>query len=83
MTITAEQVSGSHRLFNLSDRVREERDKWVNTAIRNELERIARQLEEAARAALYQSDIWAEAWLEAGSTFLNLYVGRRKLIEHL
>lgn len=83
MTITAEQVSGAHTLFNLADRVREERDKWSDTTIRNELERIARQLEHAARDALAQSDIWAEAWVEAGSKFLNLYIGRRKLIEHL
>lgn len=80
-TITAEQVKTSRRLADLADETMQERQRWVNVTIRSELLWISRQLAEASRIALGSSEIYGDAWCEAGTLTLRKYVGARKLIE--
>lgn len=83
MTATAEQLSGARRLFDLAEDAAAERAHWTRSPIRHELDWIAKQLHEAGRIALTSSDIWADAWAEAGVITIRKYIGMRKLIEHI
>lgn len=82
MTITADQLAGSDRLFALADEARQERKHWRESGVRHELDWIAKQLDEAGRMALTASNIWADSWAEAGVLTIRKYTGLRKLIEH-
>jgi hypothetical protein len=83
VSVSTVQLAGSRRLYDLADEVRAERELWRVRRIRVELDHIARQLEEAARAAITASDVWADAWAEAGVITLRRYIAQRKLIEHV
>lgn len=81
--MTSVEIQGANRLFQLADEARTERGKWRTSKMRHELDHIARQLEEAGRIALTASEVWADAWAEAGVLTLRKYQSQRKLIEHL
>ena len=83
MTITADQIKNARRLNDLADEARHELHLWTDSTVRSELMHIARQLDEAGRRAITSSDIYGDAWCEAGTLTLRKYIGARKMIEHL
>lgn len=80
---SADQIKAARRILQLADEALEERDHWKNPAHRQELQWTAMQLEGAAILALTHSDIWGDAWAEAGFMVINSYKAQRKLIENI
>lgn len=81
--ITADQLTGSRRLYQLAEEARIERHQWRDRHIREELAWVAAQLSEAARLSLTADENWADAWAEAGVITIRKYAGMRRLIDHV
>lgn len=81
--ITAEQVTGSHTLYDLAADMRLEAKLWKARAVRRVLEHGAAQIEAAARMSLHESPAYADGWIEAGSRYLDAHVCHRRFIEAL
>lgn len=82
-TLITESIQDAEQLYRLVDDIRDEAMCWRDKHIRRALHRAAAQLEAAARAALHQPPIFAEAWQEAATRYLAAHVLHRRFLETL
>jgi len=79
-TWLADRIANVETLYTIADNLRGERTLWSNPLVRQDLDQAALMIEHAARAAVGESDVYAEAWAEAGTMFLRMHVAWRRFI---
>lgn len=80
---TTEQLAAAETLYQLAENLCRERANWRDERARRGLMHAVNQIERAAREALGHTEIWAEAWAEAGTLVLKAYVSQRRFVQSL